>query len=68
MAIFSFRYDEVSMNQVWFEADNLDHAKELMKQVEDEEINVSDLPQVQERNRGIQMDFSVSMLESDSIS
>ena len=68
MAIFSFRYDEVSMNQVWFEADNLDHAKELMKQVEDEEINVSDLPEVQERNRGIQMDFSVSMLESDSIS
>ena len=68
MAIFSFRYDEVSMNQVWFEADNLDHAKELMKQVEDEEINVSDLPQAQERNRGIQMDFSVSMLESDSIS
>jgi hypothetical protein len=68
MAIFSFRYDEVSMNQVWFEADNLDHAKELMKQVENEEINVSDLPQAQERNRGIQMDFSVSMLESDSIS
>ena len=56
------------MNQVWFEADSLDHAKELMKQVEDEEINVSDLPQVQERNRGIQMDFSVSILESDSIS
>ena len=56
------------MNQVWFEADNLDHAKELMKQVENEEINVSDLPQAQERNRGIQMDFSVSMLESDSIS
>ena len=68
MAIFSFRYDEVSMNQVWFEADNLDHAKELMKQVENEEINVSDLPQAQERNRGIQMDFSVSILESDSIS
>lgn len=68
MAIFSFRYDEVAMNQVWFEADDLDHAQKLMKQVEDEEINVSDLPQVQERNRGIQMDFSVSMLEGDTSS
>jgi hypothetical protein len=56
------------MNQVWFTADNVVHAHELMKQCEDEEINVSDLPDAEERSRGIQMDFSVSMLESDSIS
>jgi hypothetical protein len=68
MARYTFRFDEISSNQVWFEADDIFHAKELMQQVENEEINVSDLPRAEERNRGIQMDFSVSMLESDSIS
>ena len=68
MPKYSFRFNEVAMNQVWFTADNVVHAQELMKQCEDEEINVSDLPDAEERNRGIQMDFSVSMLESDSIS
>jgi L-serine deaminase len=56
------------MNQVWFTADDIFHAKELLRQCEDEEINISDLPLVEERNRGIQLDFCDSMLESDSIS
>lgn len=68
MATYSFRFNEVSMNQVWFEADNVAHAHALMKQCENGDINVSDLPNAQERNRGIDIDFSVSMLESDSIS
>ena len=68
MPKYSFRFNEISMNQVWFTADDVIHAHELMKQCEDEKINVSDLPDAEERNRGIQMDFSVSMLESDSIS
>lgn len=56
------------MNQVWFTADNKEHAKELMKQCEDGKINISDLPDAEERNRGIQLDFSVSMLEDEASS
>jgi hypothetical protein len=52
MPKYSFRFNEVTMNQVWFTADNVVHAHELMKQCEDEEINVSDLPDAEERNRG----------------
>lgn len=68
MKTYSFRFNEVSMNQVWFEAENVAQAYELMKKCENGDINISDLPNAQERNRGIDLDFSVSILESDSIS
>jgi hypothetical protein len=64
MAKFTFRFDEVAMNQVWFDADNEEQAKALMQQVMDEEINVSDLPNAEERNRGIALSFDCSVLES----
>jgi hypothetical protein len=54
------------MNQVWFEAANEEEAKALMKKCEDDEMNISDLPKAFERNRGIELDFSVSMLEDDT--
>jgi hypothetical protein len=60
---FTFRFNEVSMNQVWFEAANEEEAKELMRKCEEDEMNISDLPKAFERNRGIELDFSVSMLE-----
>jgi hypothetical protein len=60
---FTFRFNEVSMQQVWFEAANEEEAKELMRKCEDDEMNISDLPKAFERNRGIELDFSVSMLE-----
>lgn len=63
MATYSFRFDEIAMNQVWFEAANEEEAKALMKKCEDDEMNISDLPNAQERNRGIRIDFSVSMPE-----
>ena len=65
MATFTFRFNEVSMNQVWFEAEDEDAAKALMEKVQNEDINISDLPNYQERNRGIELDFSDSMLESE---
>ena len=68
MKTYSFRFNEVSMNQVCFEAENVTQAYELMKKCENGDINISDLPNAQERNRGIDLDFSVSILESDSIS
>ena len=65
MATYTFRFNEVSMNQVWFEAENEEAAKELMRKCENDEINISDLPNAYERNRGIDLDFSVSILETD---
>jgi len=64
MATYTFRFNEVSMNQVWFEAENEEAAKELMRKCENDEINISDLPNAYERNRGIDLDFSVSILET----
>lgn len=66
MPRYSFRFDEVEMQQVWFEAANIDEATALLKKCEDDEMNVSDLPGVEERNRGIRLDFSVSILECDT--
>lgn len=63
--IYSFRFNEVSMNQVWFEAKNDEEAKSLLNQVLEDEINISELPEVSERNRGIDLDFSVSILECE---
>jgi hypothetical protein len=63
--LYSFRYNEVSMNQVWFEAKDDEEAKSLLKQVMEDDINISDLPDVSERNRGIDLDFSVSILECE---
>ena len=65
MATYTFRFNEVSMNQVWFEAADEDAAKALMEKVQNEDINISDLPNYQERNRGIELDFSDSILESE---
>lgn len=66
MATFTFRFDEVSMNQVWFEAENLQEAQALLKKCEDNEMNISELPNAYERNRGIEADFSVSTVEQEA--
>jgi hypothetical protein len=63
---FTFRFNEVSMQQVWFEAANEEEAKALMKKCEDDDMNISDLPKAYERNRGIELDFRDSMLEDDT--
>ena len=63
MATYSFRFNEISMNQVWFEADSEEEANALMQKCIDDEMNISDLPNAEERNRGIQMDFTVSYIE-----
>lgn len=63
MATYTFRFNEVAMNQVWFEADSEEAARELMRKCETDEINISDLPKAYERNRGIDLDFSVSVIE-----
>ena len=54
------------MNQVWFEAENDEQAKELINKVIDDELAIPDLPAYYERNRGIDLDFSVSTLEDEN--
>ena len=63
---YTFRFNEISMNQVWFEAKDDEEAKSLMKKLMEDEININDLPEVSERNRGIDLDFSVSILEDET--
>lgn len=62
--LYSFRFNEVSMNQVWFEAADDEQAKSLINKVIDDELAIPDLPAYYERNRGIDLDFSVSTLEN----
>jgi hypothetical protein len=66
MATYSFRFNEVSMNQVWFEAASIEEAQALLKKCENDEMNISDLPEASERNRGIELDFGVSYVECDT--
>lgn len=66
MPKYSFRFNEVAENQVWFDAANLEEAQALMKKCENDDMNISDLPGAQERNRGIELDFSVSILECET--
>jgi hypothetical protein len=54
------------MNQVWFEAENDEEAKSLINKVINDELAISELPAHYERNRGIDLDFSVSTLECES--
>lgn len=65
MAKFNFCYNEISENRVWFEAKNLNHAKELLNEVMDEQLNIVDLPKWEEKNRAIWFDFDVTVLEEE---
>lgn len=66
MKTYSFRFNEVSMNQVWFEASSDEEAAQLMRKLVDDEINFNDLPGKSERNRGLELDFSVANLECET--
>jgi hypothetical protein len=54
------------MNQVWFEAKDDEEAKSLMKKLMEDEININDLPEVSERNRGIDLDFTILECEDEN--
>ena len=62
--LYSFRFNEVSMNQVWFEARDEEEAQILLERLKNDEIEIGDLPQVVERNRGIELDF-ISPIECE---
>lgn len=63
MARFTFRFNVVEENQVWFDAETEEQARELLGRVEDDKLNISDLPNAEERNRALIVDTTVSFIE-----
>lgn len=63
MARYTFRFNVVEENQVWFDAETEEQARELLGRVENDELNISDLPNAEERNRGLTVDTTVSFIE-----
>lgn len=63
MPRYTFRFNVVEENQVWFDAETEEQARELLGRVENDELNISDLPNAEERNRGLTVDTTVSFIE-----
>jgi len=52
MATFEFWYDESYTYKAWIEADSQEEADELINRVEDGEIELTDLPKFQNKDKG----------------
>ena len=63
MPKFTFNYAVVEDWTAEFEADDLEQAQELFEQAVAEDINLPDLPNYQERNRGLYTDIDIHSLE-----
>jgi hypothetical protein len=63
MPKYFVRFDVVEEWKGTFDADSLDHAKELIKQLADDEISTSDLPNFDDRNSGISVEVYEDSLE-----
>lgn len=66
MATFEFWYDESATYKAWFEADDMKHAEELLRQVNDGEIMFTDLPNVFEKQKGNDIEIDLYSLEEAS--
>lgn len=64
MATYSFVYEEVSVNQVFFVADSEDEAKVLFEKAINGQISVEDLPNFAEKNKWYELSFDNSELET----
>lgn len=63
MPKYFVRFDVVEGWKATFEADNLEHAKELLQQVSEDEISIGDLPNFDDRNSGIEVEIYEDSLE-----
>lgn len=52
MPTYSAWYSTGEYGKLWFEADSLEHAEELAKEVRDGEASIDDLPQVTTKVKG----------------
>lgn len=49
--------------KVYFEANDLEHAKQLLQQLNTYEIDVDDVPEYFEKNKGIEKQYALDTLE-----
>jgi len=63
MPEYFIRYDVVECWKGTFTADNLEHAQYLLAQVEDDEINIDELPNAKWRNSSINVELYQGDLE-----
>jgi hypothetical protein len=63
MPTFFVRYDVVECWKGTFRADSLEHAQYLLAQVEDDEINIDELPNAYWRNMSINVELYKGDLE-----
>ncbi len=65
MATFTFWYNESATYRAFFEAESLEEATELLRQVNDGEIMFDDLPQFSDKQKGNDIDIDVDTLEAN---
>lgn len=63
MAEFTFWYSESATYRAFFKADSLEEATELLRQVNDGERMLEDLPEFDEKQKGNDIDIDVDGLE-----
>jgi hypothetical protein len=62
MATFTFWYDESASYRATFEAESLEEATELLRQVNDGEIMFDDLPEFGDKQKGNDIEVYVDTL------
>lgn len=63
MPKYFIRFDVHESWKGTFDADNMEHAKELVRQLADDEIGTGELPNFQDRNMGIDIEVFEGSLE-----
>lgn len=63
MPKYIVRFNVVEEWKGSFEADNLEHAKKLVEQINNDEISTDELPEFEEHNKGIYVEMDEGSLE-----
>jgi hypothetical protein len=67
MKTYSFTYEEVVVNQVFFVADSEEEAQSLYEKVKGGEISFDELPEMGEKSKWYEMSFDGSELECANV-
>lgn len=51
--------------KTYFEANDLEHAKQILRQLNSFEIDVTDVPEYFEKNKGIEKQYALDTLEEE---
>jgi hypothetical protein len=67
MKTYSFTYEEIVVNQVFFLAKNEEEAQALYKKAKGGEISFDELPEMGEKSKWYEMSFDGSELECENV-